>query len=172
MCDVRCRVCGTLLCTEGEVLAGHERCTSMVIYMSNPPSWMSEEFAGEPTLATTATAPSSAITKSSTFGANDGTASSQIPAPTTSVAAETAAAAITMTSSSNASRSLASAHPASSPERVSSSLQRQNGRITCPSCDSKLGSWQWRAAECIQCGQWVAPCFRLATSRVDRGRPR
>ncbi|KAL0098073.1 protein-tyrosine phosphatase-like protein [Phycomyces blakesleeanus] len=41
-----------------------------------------------------------------------------------------------------------------------------NGRIECPKCCSKLGSYNWSGEQC-SCGQWVTPAFMLHRKQVD-----
>ncbi|KAI9225723.1 MAG: protein-tyrosine phosphatase-like protein [Piptocephalis tieghemiana] len=41
------------------------------------------------------------------------------------------------------------------------------GRIDCPKCRAKLGSWDWRGSPC-SCGSWITPAFALIASKVDR----
>ncbi|KAI8822417.1 uncharacterized protein EV422DRAFT_585789 [Fimicolochytrium jonesii] len=40
------------------------------------------------------------------------------------------------------------------------------GRIGCPGCGVKLGSWSWAGAPC-SCGSWIAPSFAIAGGKVD-----
>jgi dual specificity phosphatase 12 len=40
------------------------------------------------------------------------------------------------------------------------------GKLTCPKCKGKLGSWSWRGVQCA-CGRWCTPAFRIMSDRVD-----
>jgi dual specificity phosphatase 12 len=40
------------------------------------------------------------------------------------------------------------------------------GRVDCPRCKLKLGSWNWAGAQC-SCGTWVVPAIQIPCSRVD-----
>jgi dual specificity phosphatase 12 len=40
------------------------------------------------------------------------------------------------------------------------------GKLTCPKCKGKLGSWSWRGVQCA-CGRWCTPAFRIMRDRVD-----
>jgi hypothetical protein len=40
------------------------------------------------------------------------------------------------------------------------------GKITCPRCNYKLGSYNWAGTQC-SCGTWVAPAFMIHKSRID-----
>ena len=40
------------------------------------------------------------------------------------------------------------------------------GKLNCPNCNGKLGSWGWVGCAC-SCGAWVAPAFQLTKSKVD-----
>ncbi|KAI7870022.1 protein-tyrosine phosphatase-like protein [Spinellus fusiger] len=44
-----------------------------------------------------------------------------------------------------------------------------HGRIDCPKCYSKLGSYNWSGEQC-SCGQWVTPAFMLHSKQVDQVR--
>ena len=53
-------------------------------------------------------------------------------------------------------------------------LQGDGGRLCCE-CGAKLGHWSWTGMRC-GCGEWLAPAFSIAKSKVDgraaRGRSR
>jgi len=54
-------------------------------------------------------------------------------------------------------------------------LKGASGKLACGGrsgkpCGAKLGAWSWTGAPCA-CGEWVAPAFGVAKSRVD-ARPR
>ncbi|KAJ9072980.1 tyrosine protein phosphatase yvh1 [Entomophthora muscae] len=40
------------------------------------------------------------------------------------------------------------------------------GKIDCPKCNTKLGSYTWRGSQC-SCGTWVTPAFMVHRSKVD-----
>ncbi|XP_054770573.2 dual specificity protein phosphatase 12-like [Lytechinus pictus] len=40
------------------------------------------------------------------------------------------------------------------------------GKISCPKCDSRLGSFNWSGAQC-SCGVWMTPAFQIHLNRVD-----
>lgn len=41
-----------------------------------------------------------------------------------------------------------------------------NGRISCPGCKSRVGSFSWSGSPC-SCGKWVTPAFQFQLSRID-----
>jgi hypothetical protein len=41
------------------------------------------------------------------------------------------------------------------------------GRFSCPKCESKVGSYLWSGASC-SCGEWITPSFQFHLARVDR----
>ena len=43
------------------------------------------------------------------------------------------------------------------------------GRLECPKCRCKVGSYAWRGMQC-SCGEWVVPALSLARGKVDEGR--
>ncbi|XJO71819.1 hypothetical protein BDV3_001266 [Batrachochytrium dendrobatidis] len=40
------------------------------------------------------------------------------------------------------------------------------GRLACPKCDSKIGSYHLAGTQC-SCGSWVAPAFCIQKGKVD-----
>eukprot|EP00055_Hartaetosiga_balthica_P005619 m.16740 g.16740 ORF g.16740 m.16740 type:complete len:320 (+) comp4662_c0_seq4:305-1264(+) len=40
------------------------------------------------------------------------------------------------------------------------------GKILCPKCDFRLGTFNWSGGQC-SCGGWITPCFQIQKSRVD-----
>ncbi len=44
--------------------------------------------------------------------------------------------------------------------------QEIQGRLQCPYCTSKLGSFDWSGKSC-SCGEWVTPAFCLQKDKVD-----
>lgn len=47
-----------------------------------------------------------------------------------------------------------------------SELTDNDGRINCPKCSSRVGSYSWSGAPC-SCGRWVTPAFQFQLSRID-----
>ncbi|KAF9975471.1 dual specificity phosphatase 12 [Actinomortierella ambigua] len=45
-------------------------------------------------------------------------------------------------------------------------LHELEGKISCPKCDSKLGTFSWAGEQC-SCGSWVTPAFMLHKGKVD-----
>ncbi|KAF9166367.1 dual specificity phosphatase 12 [Actinomortierella ambigua] len=45
-------------------------------------------------------------------------------------------------------------------------LHELEGKISCPKCDSKLGTFSWVGEQC-SCGSWVTPAFMLHKGKVD-----
>ncbi|XP_050415369.1 dual specificity protein phosphatase 12 [Patella vulgata] len=45
-------------------------------------------------------------------------------------------------------------------------LKNMDGKIPCPKCSAKLGSFVWYGERC-PCGTWVAPAFHIQASKVD-----
>jgi dual specificity phosphatase 12 len=43
----------------------------------------------------------------------------------------------------------------------------REGRINCPNCSTKLGTWSWHGAQC-SCGQWIIPSFAIPKTKADR----
>ncbi|MCO5600946.1 hypothetical protein L7F22_055063 [Adiantum nelumboides] len=41
-----------------------------------------------------------------------------------------------------------------------------SGKLSCASCNARLGSFNWAGAQC-SCGTWVVPAFQLHKSRMD-----
>ena len=41
-----------------------------------------------------------------------------------------------------------------------------SGKIVCPKCKSRVGSYKWSGATC-SCGKWITPAFQFQLSRVD-----
>ncbi|KAG1051977.1 hypothetical protein G6F43_005852 [Rhizopus delemar] len=40
------------------------------------------------------------------------------------------------------------------------------GRIDCPKCQCKIGSYNWSGDQC-SCGRWITPSFMLHSNKVD-----
>ncbi|KAG0324810.1 dual specificity phosphatase 12 [Dissophora globulifera] len=45
-------------------------------------------------------------------------------------------------------------------------LHALEGKVSCPKCDSKLGTFNWSGEQC-SCGTWVTPAFMLHKGKVD-----
>ncbi|KAI9233061.1 MAG: dual specificity protein phosphatase 12 [Podila humilis] len=45
-------------------------------------------------------------------------------------------------------------------------LHGLEGKISCPKCDSKLGTFNWSGEQC-SCGTWVTPAFMMHKGKVD-----
>ncbi|KAF9279812.1 dual specificity phosphatase 12 [Mortierella alpina] len=45
-------------------------------------------------------------------------------------------------------------------------LHGLEGKIACPKCDSKLGTFNWSGQQC-SCGSWVTPAFSMHKGKVD-----
>lgn len=51
------------------------------------------------------------------------------------------------------------------PEWVSCADEHE-GRMSCPKCTARVGSFSWSGATC-SCGRWVTPAFQFQLARVD-----
>eukprot|EP00731_Ephydatia_muelleri_P023815 Em0016g86a len=40
------------------------------------------------------------------------------------------------------------------------------GKVTCPKCAGRLGSFDWAGAQC-SCGRWITPAFQIHKNKVD-----
>jgi dual specificity phosphatase 12 len=40
------------------------------------------------------------------------------------------------------------------------------GKLSCPKCDGKVGTWIWSGTQC-SCGTWVVPAIQIPKSKVD-----
>lgn len=49
-------------------------------------------------------------------------------------------------------------------------VTKQDGKLSCPKCVSKLGSFIWCGEKC-PCGAWVAPAFHIQKGKVDLSKP-
>ncbi|CAI5701726.1 unnamed protein product [Peronospora effusa] len=49
---------------------------------------------------------------------------------------------------------------------LSSVISNNNGKLLCPSCKAKLGSWNWLGVKC-NCKRFVTPAFQLVPSRTQ-----
>lgn len=45
-------------------------------------------------------------------------------------------------------------------------LGELEGKLTCPKCSKKVGSYLWQGSKC-SCGKWVIPSFKLSKAKVD-----
>ena len=41
-----------------------------------------------------------------------------------------------------------------------------SGKLYCPHCNSKIGSFDWSGSQC-SCGTWVSPSIQILHSKVD-----
>ena len=48
----------------------------------------------------------------------------------------------------------------------SSVLGSSQGKLTCPKCRGRLGSYNWAGLQC-SCGQWITPAFQIHKTRID-----
>lgn len=48
-------------------------------------------------------------------------------------------------------------------------MDELQGRIDCPKCQCKLGSYNWSGDQC-SCGRWITPTFMLHRNKVDEVR--
>ncbi|ESO89447.1 hypothetical protein LOTGIDRAFT_125232 [Lottia gigantea] len=53
---------------------------------------------------------------------------------------------------------------------MSSYVHNMEGKILCPKCSAKIGSFIWYGERC-PCGTWVAPAFHIQSSKVDLCKP-
>lgn len=49
---------------------------------------------------------------------------------------------------------------------MQNTILQQNGKLNCPNCQAKIGSFRW-AGETCPCGQWVTPAFHMQKSKLD-----
>ncbi|XP_062598658.1 dual specificity protein phosphatase 12-like [Saccostrea cucullata] len=54
---------------------------------------------------------------------------------------------------------------------MAGSIQDLEGKLACPKCSCKIGSYIWYGERC-PCGAWVAPAFHIQTAKVDMCKPR
>lgn len=45
--------------------------------------------------------------------------------------------------------------------------QELEGKFSCPTCDSKVGGYNWKGSRC-SCGKWMVPAIHLQTAKTDR----
>ena len=50
------------------------------------------------------------------------------------------------------------------------SLTQVEGKLGCPKCGARLGSYNWSGAQC-SCGAWVTPALQVVKSKVDAAAP-
>ena len=48
----------------------------------------------------------------------------------------------------------------------SSVLGSSQGKLVCPKCRGRLGSYKWAGLQC-SCGQWITPGFQIHKTRID-----
>jgi len=46
------------------------------------------------------------------------------------------------------------------------SLNEPDGKLLCPGCETRFGSYVWAGSQC-SCGYWVVPAIQVPKSRVD-----
>ena len=46
---------------------------------------------------------------------------------------------------------------------------KTEGKMQCPNCQYKIGSWNWAGVQC-SCGEWVTPGFQFHCSKVDNNK--
>ena len=51
-------------------------------------------------------------------------------------------------------------------EEAAWQLEQNDGKLGCPKCSARLGSYCWSGAQC-SCGTWVAPAIQVVKSKVD-----
>jgi dual specificity phosphatase 12 len=42
----------------------------------------------------------------------------------------------------------------------------EEGKLLCPKCQSKVGTWSWVGNKC-SCGEWIVPAYQFPKSKVD-----
>jgi len=45
-------------------------------------------------------------------------------------------------------------------------MKEVEGKLSCPKCKGRVGSWNWSGAQC-SCGYWCVPAIQILKSRVD-----
>ena len=45
-------------------------------------------------------------------------------------------------------------------------LGTSQGKLVCPKCSGRLGSFNWAGLQC-SCGQWITPAFQVHKARID-----
>lgn len=48
--------------------------------------------------------------------------------------------------------------------------QQRQGKLHCPKCETKVGSFNWVSGSICPCGTVVAPAFYLVPSKVELSR--
>ncbi|KAI0230981.1 Dual specificity protein phosphatase 12 [Lamellibrachia satsuma] len=51
------------------------------------------------------------------------------------------------------------------------SILSVEGKLSCPKCQAKLGSFNWAGERC-PCGRWITPSFHILSGKVDKCFPR
>jgi dual specificity phosphatase 12 len=46
-------------------------------------------------------------------------------------------------------------------------IGQEEGKINCPSCFARLGTWAWAGFDC-ECTKKVVPAFKITRSKVER----
>lgn len=52
------------------------------------------------------------------------------------------------------------------PEFVKLGSDNQEGKIYCPKCAARVGSWSWVGSRC-SCKEWIVPSFQFVSSKLD-----
>ncbi|XP_025112847.1 dual specificity protein phosphatase 12-like [Pomacea canaliculata] len=55
-------------------------------------------------------------------------------------------------------------------EWMKGKIEHMEGKLSCPKCSAKLGSFVWYGERC-PCGAWVAPAFHIQRNKVDEVKP-
>ena len=146
--DIRCRKCRRLLARDTQLLY-HSPGQGQLSFTWHRRDGPSSTTNSTPT--TTTTTPTTTTTTKTTTTA----------AATAATAAAVAAVAAVTSSSSCSSLFL---EPISwMSEVMDGSLA---GKITCPKCSGRLGSFDWAGTQC-SCGAWITPAFQIPKRRVD-----
>ncbi|XP_013410303.1 dual specificity protein phosphatase 12 [Lingula anatina] len=54
---------------------------------------------------------------------------------------------------------------------MSDCISSLEGKLSCPKCNAKLGSFNWAGERC-PCGAWITPAFHIQIQKVDKSSPR
>lgn len=52
------------------------------------------------------------------------------------------------------------------PDFIALSSEDQEGKVYCPKCHARVGSWSWVGSRC-SCSEWVVPSFQFVRSKID-----
>ena len=42
----------------------------------------------------------------------------------------------------------------------------EEGKLLCPKCQGKVGTWSWIGSKC-SCGEWIVPAYQIPKSKID-----